>query len=200
MGGSKSLASFAQLALKFYGKVRKTSPHQQKRVEDQRAHTPQGTHTQGERMAIYETLGVDKTASAEAVRNAYKDLALKHHPDRGGDATRWGEIQRAYDALSEPARQGEGSESGAERQFAERFNTRREGAGAREGGGGGDGGDVRASTHSFLPYVAQPLFPVSQGVIRAVLFFSAREEESQPRRTDGNGPKGEKQRDERQCP
>ena len=159
-GGPKSLASFAQLALKFYGKVRKTRPAKAGRAPA-RAHTARHTHTQGERMAIYETLGVDKTASAEAVRNAYKDLALKHHPDRGGDATRWAEIQRAYHALSE--RRGEGAESGAERQFAERFNTRREGAGAREGGAVGGGDDVRASTQPISPICRTAPFPQIPG-------------------------------------
>ena len=164
-------ASFAQLALKFYGKVRKTRPAKAGRAPA-RAHTARHTHTQGERMAIYETLGVDKTASAEAVRNAYKDLALKHHPDRGGDATRWAEIQRAYDALSE--RRGEGAESGAERQFAERFNTRREGAGAREGGAVGGGDDVRASTQPISPICRTAPFPQIPGFDSSgSVFFSA---------------------------
>jgi curved DNA-binding protein CbpA len=35
---------------------------------------------------FYETLGVDKKASQEQIRQAYRKLAAKNHPDRGGDS------------------------------------------------------------------------------------------------------------------
>ena len=35
---------------------------------------------------FYDTLGVDKKASQEQIRQAYRKLAAKNHPDRGGDA------------------------------------------------------------------------------------------------------------------
>jgi DnaJ-class molecular chaperone len=31
---------------------------------------------------LYATLGVDKTASIKEISNAYRKLAMKHHPDR----------------------------------------------------------------------------------------------------------------------
>jgi len=33
----------------------------------------------------YEILGVDKKAEMKDIKKAYQKLALKHHPDRGGD-------------------------------------------------------------------------------------------------------------------
>lgn len=53
----------------------------------------------------YETLGVARDASPEAVKKAYRGLARKHHPDvNPGDKkaeTQFKEIQQAYDILSD---------------------------------------------------------------------------------------------------
>src|SRR5437764_5156343 len=54
----------------------------------------------------YEALGVDRKASAEEIRKAYRKLARKHHPDLNpGDKTadeKFKRIQEAYDILSDP--------------------------------------------------------------------------------------------------
>ncbi len=51
----------------------------------------------------YKTLGVERSASPEAIKKAYRQLARKHHPDNtGGDENRFKEIQGAYDILSDP--------------------------------------------------------------------------------------------------
>jgi curved DNA-binding protein len=52
-------------------------------------------------MDHYSTLGVERTASAEEIKRAYRRLASQHHPDRGGDTARFQEIQVAYDVLGD---------------------------------------------------------------------------------------------------
>jgi len=58
-------------------------------------------------MTHYQTLGVNKDASPEDIKRAFRKLAMQHHPDRGGDETRFKEIQAAYDVLGDPTRRAE---------------------------------------------------------------------------------------------
>jgi len=53
---------------------------------------------------LYTTLGVDRNASQEEIKRAYRRAAMENHPDRGGDATKFQEIQAAYDTLGDPAK------------------------------------------------------------------------------------------------
>ena len=50
----------------------------------------------------YQILGVNNKASASDIKKAYRKLAGRHHPDRGGDADEFKKIQEAYDVLSNP--------------------------------------------------------------------------------------------------
>lgn len=69
-------------------------------------------------MSHYETLGVDKGATADAIKKAYRKLASTHHPDKGGDTQKFQELQRAYDTLSDPGkRQQYDAEQAGGRQF-----------------------------------------------------------------------------------
>lgn len=49
----------------------------------------------------YDILGVDPEASTGEIRSAYKRLALSAHPDRGGDASVFARISKAYEVLSD---------------------------------------------------------------------------------------------------
>ncbi|KAJ9635252.1 hypothetical protein H2201_003212 [Coniosporium apollinis] len=58
----------------------------------------------------YETLGLDKSATADQVKTAYRKAALKHHPDKASESnkaaahTKFQEIAFAYAILSDPRR------------------------------------------------------------------------------------------------
>ncbi len=50
----------------------------------------------------YSILGIQKTASEEEVKKAYRTLAHKHHPDKaGGNEAKFKEINEAYQVLSD---------------------------------------------------------------------------------------------------
>ena len=53
-------------------------------------------------MDHYSTLGVGKNATPDDIKKAYRKLASKHHPDKGGDTATFQKIQTAYDTLIEP--------------------------------------------------------------------------------------------------
>lgn len=50
----------------------------------------------------YKILGVTKNASGEEIKKAYRQSAMKHHPDRGGDSEKFKEINEAYQILGTP--------------------------------------------------------------------------------------------------
>ena len=78
----------------------------------------------------YEVLGVQRNASDEDIKRAYRSLARKHHPDRNpGDKqaeAKFKEVQDAYEILSDKSK----------REQYDRFGF----AGSQPGFGGGPGG------------------------------------------------------------
>lgn len=53
-------------------------------------------------MDYYTTLGISKSASEADIKAAYRKMAMKHHPDRGGDEKKFKEVTEAYETLSDP--------------------------------------------------------------------------------------------------
>src|SRR3989338_4659931 len=56
----------------------------------------------------YEILGVNRSASDEEVKKAFRKIAHKYHPDKkGGDEARFKEASEAYAVLSDKKRRAE---------------------------------------------------------------------------------------------
>jgi len=49
----------------------------------------------------YQILGISRAASEAEIKKAYRALAHKHHPDKGGDEKKFKEINEAYQILSD---------------------------------------------------------------------------------------------------
>ena len=50
---------------------------------------------------LYDILQVSKDASETEIKKAYRKLAIKHHPDKGGDEETFKKISEAYGILSD---------------------------------------------------------------------------------------------------
>ena len=55
----------------------------------------------------YDVLGVERNASDDEIKKAFRKLAVKYHPDRGGDEAKFKEISEAYETLSNPDKRKE---------------------------------------------------------------------------------------------
>lgn len=51
---------------------------------------------------LYQVLGLPRNATPEQIKTAYRRLALRHHPDKGGDAELFKQVSNAYQILSNP--------------------------------------------------------------------------------------------------
>ena len=56
----------------------------------------------------YQLLGVDKKASKEDIKKAFRELAHQHHPDKkGGNEAKFKEVSEAYSILSDDKKRAE---------------------------------------------------------------------------------------------
>lgn len=53
-------------------------------------------------MNYYDVLGISRDASQKDIKTAFRKLAAKHHPDKGGDHQKFVEIKEAYETLNDP--------------------------------------------------------------------------------------------------
>ena len=58
-------------------------------------------------MNYYETLGINKNATPDEIKRAYRKLASQHHPDKGGDTAKFQQVEEAYRTLSDPQKRQE---------------------------------------------------------------------------------------------
>lgn len=50
---------------------------------------------------LYHVLGVEETADAATIKQSFRKLSIKHHPDKGGDPKLFNELREAYEVLSD---------------------------------------------------------------------------------------------------
>jgi len=74
----------------------------------------------------YSILGVPKDAPPEDVKKAFRRLAHEHHPDKGGDAQKFKDVNEAYQVLGDPQKRAQYDKFGS--------------AAFEQGGMGGPGG------------------------------------------------------------
>jgi molecular chaperone DnaJ len=55
----------------------------------------------------YDILGIEKSATQEDIKKAFRKLAQKHHPDKGGDEAMFKEITEAYAVLADEKKRRE---------------------------------------------------------------------------------------------
>ena len=67
-------------------------------------------------MNHYEILGVNKTASPDEIKRAYRSRAKQVHPDKGGKQSDFEPVVRAYEVLSDPERRQLYDSTGKDRQ------------------------------------------------------------------------------------
>lgn len=71
-------------------------------------------------MSYYDVLGVPKNASQEDIKKAFRKKAIQHHPDKGGDESKFKEISEAYETLSDVNRRSEYDRYGGKSPFTSR--------------------------------------------------------------------------------
>src|SRR5258708_3361648 len=111
----------------------------------------------------YSTLGVAKTATEKEIKQAYRKLARKHHPDvNPGDKsaeTRFKEINEAHEVLGDPPKRKKYDELGANWRMYEQagapgnaagFDPSQGGWNVHFGGGGPQGGGFRTMTEDEM--------------------------------------------------
>src|SRR5690606_8497915 len=92
----------------------------------------------------YKVLGLDKNASADDIKKAYRKLARKYHPDlnpNNPEANKtFQQINEAHEVLSDPDKRKKYDQYGENWKHAEAYEKARAEQGAQGGGGFNTGG------------------------------------------------------------
>src|SRR3990167_4744691 len=61
----------------------------------------------------YQIMGVSRNASKDDIKKAFRHLAHKHHPDKGGEEAKFKEINEAYQVLGDETKRKQYDQFGA---------------------------------------------------------------------------------------
>jgi hypothetical protein len=106
----------------------------------------------------YQILGLPDFASIEEVKKAFRELAKKHHPDRGGDPEKFKKILKAYKILSDKEKK---------KQFDEylfTFKSKRRNKEYKEKTEGNE-------SINFIPLKETPILNKIKNIVLASIFF-----------------------------
>src|SRR5438034_11339668 len=86
----------------------------------------------------YKILGVDKNASADDIKKAYRKLARQHHPDLNPNDKeahkKFQQTNEANEVLSDPEKRKKYDQNGKDWQHAEQLEQARQSKGRQRGG------------------------------------------------------------------
>src|SRR5437868_4654223 len=103
----------------------------------------------------YAVLGVDRSATAEEIKKAYRKLARQHHPDLNPDNKeahkKFQQINEAHEVLSDPEKRKKYDQYGKDWKHAEQFEQARQSQ-QHSGGGGWEGFGGQAQEGDFSDF------------------------------------------------
>ena len=109
----------------------------------------------------YQTLGIDKDATQEEIKRAYRKLARRYHPDVSKDTDaeeRFKELGEAYEVLKDPEKRAAYDQLGANWQAGQDFTAPPDwDAGFEFSGGGFTQADGRLSVIFLNLYLVEAL-------------------------------------------
>lgn len=118
----------------------------------------------------YKTLGVERSASADEIKRAYRKLANKHHPDKNKDnpnaAEQFAKVGEAYEVLSDKEKRAKYDRLGANWKHGEQFEPPPGFGGAFRQGPGGfnfQGGQAGGSAGGFSDFFEMLFGQAAQG-------------------------------------
>ncbi len=98
----------------------------------------------------YKILGLERAASADQVKTAYRRLARKYHPDVSKEKNaeeRFKEVQEAYEVLKDPEKRAAYDQLGSEWQSGQQFRPPPDWGSGYEFSGGAERGGPRRRTY-----------------------------------------------------